>query len=546
MSGFEPQLHLLVQLEQERAARADAEARLEQTARELYDTNVLLQSLIVELDTVVAARTAEALAARDEAVAASQAKTAFLANMSHEIRTPLASIIGFAELLLEQRQEVGRDEALHTIAHNGRHLLQVISDILDVSKIEAGSLEVEPGEANLAALLHETEDLVSPQVREKGLQFDLQVQLPLPLRVRADHLRLKQVLLNFTSNAAKFTAAGGVTLRACAANGWLQLSVTDTGIGLDAAQCARLFQPFAQADVSTTRRFGGTGLGLYICKRLAELMGGDVHVRSEPGRGSCFTLQLPVGDGDGPWIDELHEWDRAGRAAAPARVTVPSLQGHVLLAEDGVHNQRLIRALVQATGATMDVVDNGESAVQAALEGAHDLVLMDIQMPRLDGVAAVQLLRGAGHGGPVVALTANVMRSDIETYRAAGCDDVLAKPIDRARLYQVLSRHLRRSAAPVAADDGRLDAVMRRLADSFRNDWPAQCAELRAAVERRDLPALRTLAHRIKGLAGSIGFDHLTALAAPVQRALDEGRADEALTLTDMLLTAPLDPEANA
>jgi signal transduction histidine kinase/CheY-like chemotaxis protein len=538
----EPDLLQLL-LQREQTARAQAESRLERTARELYDTNVLLQSLIVELDEKVAARTAEALAARDEAVAANHAKTAFLANMSHEIRTPLASIIGFAELLLERNHEVGREEALQTIMHNGRHLLQIISDILDVSKIEAGSLELEHGDVNLAALLQETEDLVAPQVREKGLQFALQLELPLPLHVRADPLRLKQVLLNFTGNAAKFTARGSVTLRARASRERLCLSVLDTGIGLDDAQRERLFQPFAQADVSTTRRFGGTGLGLYICRRLAQMMGGDVDVQSTPGAGSCFTLQLPLAEGCGPWVDELHAWDRAGRQGLPERPSVPALRGHVLLAEDGVHNQRLVTALVRGTGATLDVVGDGEQAVQAALAGDHDLVLMDIQMPVMDGVSAVQMLRDAGYGGPIVALTANVMRSDIETYRRVGCQDVLAKPIDRTRLYHVLSTYLQRHTREAPAlDEERLDAVVRKLAEGFRRDWPAQVAAIQGALEARDAATLRQLAHRIKGLAGSIGFEHLTALAAPVQRHIDDGELDAAIACARMLIAAPLDP----
>ncbi len=535
---------LRLQLEQERSARTQLQAELAARSTELVETNVLLQSLIVELDNVVAQRTAEALAARDEAVAASQAKTAFLANMSHEIRTPLSAIIGFAELLQEGRPEVDRAEALQTIAHNGRHLLQIISDILDVSKIEAESLEVEHSEVNLPALLHEAEDLVAPQVRAKGLQFGLQLMLPLPLTLHADYLRVKQVLLNFGSNAAKFTPSGSVTLRVEADRGagHVRLSVTDTGIGLEPEQCARLFQPFAQADVSTTRRFGGTGLGLYICKRLAQMMGGDASVQSEPGRGSSFILQLPLRPDDGPWIDELHEWDRAGRRALPQAVEIPALRGRLLVAEDGVHNQRLITALVRATGASIDLVDDGEQAVQAALADDHDLVLMDIQMPVMDGTAAVQMLRAAGYRTPIVALTANVMRSDVEGYRRVGCDDVLGKPIDRARLYEVMSRYLKPAGdVDVQAQHARIDAVVQRLAASFRAEWPDQVAQLQGALDATDWPAVRQQTHRIKGLAGSIGFDHLTALAAPVEQHIDRGDLDAARACCQRLLAATPD-----
>ena len=445
-------------LARERAARLEAEQLLEVKARELFDTNVELQTLIVELDSVVAARTAEAVAARDEAVAASHAKSAFLANMSHEIRTPLASIIGFAELLLDDRMGVSRDEALRTIMNNGRHLLQIISDILDVSKIEADGLDLDIGELRLAALLRETELLMGPRAREKGLAFTLDAVLPLPAVLQADYVRVKQILLNFCSNAVKFTASGSVTLQARAdpQTQTLELAVIDTGIGLTAEQCARLFQPFVQADVSTTRRFGGTGLGLYICKSLATQMGGEVAVQATPGEGSRFSLRLPLSDGRcGHWIASADDWLLDGQQPDVEAVALPSLRGTVLLAEDGVSNQRLITAHVESTGATLAVVDNGELAVQQALSDDFDLVLMDIQMPVMDGFTAVKLLREAGYGGAIVALTANVMRSDIETYRAIGCTDVLAKPIDRARLYDVLSRHLQPSDATVAPERSR-------------------------------------------------------------------------------------------
>jgi signal transduction histidine kinase/CheY-like chemotaxis protein len=531
------------QLAQEHAGRLEAQRQLELKSRELFDTNVELQTLIVELDSVVAMRTAEAVAARDEAVAASQAKTAFLANMSHEIRTPLASIIGFAELLLDDRMGVSRDEALRTIMNNGRHLLQIISDILDVSKIEAEGLDLDLGDVRLAALLRETELLMGPRAREKGLLFGLDAALPLPTVLRADYVRLQQILLNFCSNAIKFTASGSVTLQARADRqaGWLELSVIDTGIGLTAEQSARLFQPFVQADVSTTRRFGGTGLGLYICKCLATQMGGSVGVRAAPGTGSCFTLQLPLDEAHiASWIATTSEWDLDGLPPEAESVELPALQGRVLLAEDGVSNQRLIAAHVESTGATLQVVDNGERAVQQALADDFDLVLMDIQMPVMDGVTAVGLLREAGYGGAIVALTANVMRADIETYRAIGCTDVLAKPIDRARLYGVLSQHLQPSDAPHPAgrQDSQLDAVVQRLAQDFRDDLPATIGALEHAVDTRHWTELRHLAHRIKGLAGSIGFPALTALAAPVEAAIEVDDLDAALLHCRTLLAA--------
>ncbi len=540
---MQAQLDLLTRrLERERAARKEAEQLLVDKARELYETNVNLQNLIVELDSVVASRTAEAVAARDEAVAASQAKSAFLANMSHEIRTPLASIIGFAELLMDQRTGISPDEALRTIMHNGQHLLQIISDILDVSKIEADGLDLEIAPVDLPALLNETEQLMALRAREKGLVFQVQAELPLPEEVDADYLRLKQILLNYCSNAIKFTERGSITLRARVLEGsTLELAVLDTGMGLQPEQLSRLFQPFAQADVTTTRRFGGTGLGLFICKQLAQLMGGDVHAESTPGSGSCFALRMPLGpDVTGPagrWLRQPSDLRRA-KSGGEAGLAIPALSGSVLVAEDGLYNQRLISAYLQCTGANIKLVDNGERAVEEALAGDFDLVFMDIQMPVMDGITAVTLLRSAGYGGPIVALTANVMRSDIDHYRQIGCDDVLAKPIVRSRLHQVLSRYLPGANADSPSRADQIDAVVHRLATDFCADLPATLDTLRDALAHADFGTVRFTTHRIKGLAGSIGYPELTALAEPIEREIDAGRLDTARARCEQLMAA--------
>jgi signal transduction histidine kinase/DNA-binding response OmpR family regulator len=519
---------------------AELERELEDKTLELFETNVNLQTLIVELDNVVATRTAEAMAARDEALAGSQAKSAFLANMSHEIRTPLASIIGFAELLLDARTGVGADEALRAIMHNGQHLLQIINDILDVSKIEAEGVDLEIAPVSLPALLHEVEQLMALRAREKGLDFHVQHEWPLPQTFKADLVRVKQILLNYCSNAIKFTAQGAVTLRArLRSPSTLELAVLDTGIGLTREQIARLFQPFAQADVSTTRRFGGTGLGLYICRQLAERMGGAVGASATPGQGSCFSLWLPLDDEARAAANQLHDLNALQALARPdaAQIPIPALRGRVLVAEDGPYNQRLIAAYLQCTGAEVELVDNGEKAVQAALEGEHDLVLMDIQMPVMDGAAAIELLRGAGYGTPIVALTANVMRQDIERYRQLGCHDVLAKPIDRRRLHEVLARHLQPADAADAAQDARLQSVLRRLAARFHASLPDTLATLRQLHAEGRHDELRTEAHRLKGLAGSLGHPRITALAAPLERALEGADGTAAAQALQALLT---------
>jgi signal transduction histidine kinase len=534
-------------LERERARRLAAEAKLAAVQAELYETNVELQTLIVGLDQTVAERTAEMLVARDRAIASDHAKSAFLANMSHEIRTPLTSIIGFAELMLDKRRQtsVGRGEALTSILRNARHLLDLISDILDLSKIEADGLDLEIQDVALPELLADVESLMGPQSREKGLQFDLLPLLPLPQFVRGDSVRLRQIIVNFCSNAQKFTAAGSIQIEAQfdLPNRRLDISVCDTGVGMTEEEIGRLFRPFAQADVSTTRRFGGTGLGLYISRRLAERMGARIDVRSTPGQGSRFTLCIDM-QGDAPAAPLLHDtlaFEAARKKlAGDSEDWVPALSGRVLLAEDGPHNQRLIGALVEATGAELVIVNNGAEALEAALGGDHDLVLMDIQMPVLDGVEATQLLRSAAYAGPIVAITANVMRSDIERYRTAGFTDALGKPINRRRLYSVLAQHLRQSGEPELSDqlEDKLDALVAHLAADFRAELPDKINAIETALAGHAWQDLRRLVHALKGLAGSVGFPELTRLAQPVESSIEAGRLVEAELQCAVLLEA--------
>jgi signal transduction histidine kinase/DNA-binding response OmpR family regulator len=534
-------------LARERAGRLAAEAKLAAIQAELYETNVELQTLIVGLDQAVAERTTEMLVARDRAIASDHAKSAFLANMSHEIRTPLTSIIGFAELMLDKRRQtsVGRGEALSSILRNARHLLDLISDILDLSKIEADGLDLEIQDVSLPDLLADVESLMGPRSREKGLQFDLVPHLPLPPSVRGDSVRLKQIIVNFCSNALKFTQAGSIAIEAQfdVPSRRLDISVCDSGIGMTEEEIGKLFRPFAQADVSTTRRFGGTGLGLYISRRLAERMGARIDVRSTPGQGSRFTLSIDMQD-DPPAAALLHDaaaFDAAReKLASDCEDWVPALSGRVLLAEDGPHNQRLIGALVEATGAQLVIVNNGAEAVEAALGGEHDLVLMDIQMPVLDGVEATQLLRCAAYAGPIVAVTANVMRSDIDRYREAGFTDALGKPLNRRRLYSVLAQHLRQGGEPEHAEQlgDKLDALVAHLAADFRSELPSKVAAMETALAGQAWQELRRLVHALKGLAGSVGFPELTRLAQPVESSIEAGQLVEAELQCAVLLEA--------
>ncbi|MCW5657729.1 MAG: response regulator [Burkholderiaceae bacterium] len=488
-------------------------------------------------------RSAEELArARDEAVAASSAKSAFVANMSHEIRTPLTSIIGFADLL--QSPQLADDEkaaALFSIIRNGHHLLELINNILDLSKIETGQMEVERIDVALPVLLRDIHALVAGRARDKQLQFAVLPRLPLPARLVGDPVRLKQILLNLCSNAIKFTRRGSVTLevRHVAEPPQLVFTVSDTGIGMTPQQLARLFQPFVQADVSTTRRFGGSGLGLYLSRQLAHALGATITVDSAPEAGSRFELQLPLDPASaaGAMLTQQGDLEVQERADfAPSAFLVPQLCGELLLAEDGIDNQRLLSAYLKQAGLAVTVVDNGRDAVESALARDFDLVLMDIQMPVLDGMAATRLLRSAGYAGPIVALTANVMKSDMLRYREIGCNDVLAKPVDRERFYDVI-------AAQLASDPGRLQAAdtafgreMEALGADFRARLPQRMAAMSDALARADWGELRAQAHVLKGTAGSFGFDRLGELSRQLEREIVAGGQAAAARLCEGLL----------
>ncbi len=382
--------------------------------------------------------------AREDAEAASRAKGEFLANMSHEIRTPMTAILGYAELLLEPSLgQAERTDSIATIRRNGEHLLSIINDILDLSKIEAGKMTVEAVTVSPLSILHEVQSLMQVRVKGKDVHLAIRCEPGVPAAIRSDPVRLRQVLVNLVGNAIKFTPSGRVEVsvriddrpagRPGAAR--LRFDVTDTGIGMTPEQVGRLFQAFSQADCSTARKFGGTGLGLTISQRLAHLLGGEITVVSTPGRGSCFTFRLEAET----VVDAL---DRADPNESTRPAATLSLAGtRLLLAEDGPDNQRLIGFHLRRAGATVDIAPNGRIAAElAAQPGRYHLILMDMQMPEMDGYAATSLLRARGCTTPIIALTAHAMAEDRAKCLAVGCDDYQSKPIDRERLLHTCAR----------------------------------------------------------------------------------------------------------
>ncbi len=425
---------------------------ISQRRAELEETNARIESTVVE-------RTAELRRAIVAAKDADRSKSEFLANMSHEIRTPMTAILGFADNLLERDlSSEDRMMAVSTIQKNGHHLLRIINEILDLSKIEAGKLQVEYLPCSPVKIVAEIQSLMQVRAQAAGLSFDVEMIPPVPQTILTDPTRLRQILINLVGNALKFSKVGGVRLvvslrGADTDHPLIRFDVIDTGIGLTEAQIGRLFDPFTQADNSTTREFGGTGLGLSISKRLAVMLGGDITVTSTPGQGATFSVEIATGLLNGvPMVERIEELSIEYReTTSPTPMPLDGrLTGlRILLAEDGRDNQRLITFILEKAGAKVDLAEDGNVALQTALRSMqehrlHDVILLDMQMPYIDGYGVASILRERGYPHPIIALTAHAMAGDREKCLHAGCDDYLAKPIDRAKLMETIRRHVRR------------------------------------------------------------------------------------------------------
>ena len=391
------------------------------------------------------------ISAKEEAEAATLAKSAFLATMSHEIRTPLNGVLGMAQAMAAGPLTSEQRERLDVIRQSGETLLTVLNDVLDLSKIEAGRLELEVAEFDIGAVAAGAHAAFAAVAAQKGVAFDLAVTRAAAGAYVGDATRVRQLLSNLISNALKFTEKGRVTVTVGRKGGALTLTVVDTGIGMSAEQVGALFQKFAQADASTTRRFGGTGLGLAICRELAELMGGRIEVKSAEGEGSTFVVTLPL-----PRGERAARKPAAPGVAAPVQGGVQDAVGEgpplrVLAAEDNPMNQLVLKALLAQIGVDPVMVGDGVDAVAAWEAGDWDVILMDVQMPRMDGPTATRFIRErelaqGRRRTPIVALTANAMTHQVNEYLAAGMDGFVAKPIEIERLFAALDAAL--SLAP--------------------------------------------------------------------------------------------------
>ncbi|MDH5445115.1 MAG: response regulator [Gammaproteobacteria bacterium] len=462
---------------------------------------------------------------------ANEAKSRFLANMSHEIRTPLTAIIGYSESSLDSDQTMqDRVKALSIIKTSGRHLLNIINDILDISKIEADEMDIEQISVNPFQIMADVEAIASTQAIQKGLAFDVDYQLPIPGTITGDPLRLKQILLNLTGNAIKFTEAGAITItiRNLPEYNKLQFLVKDTGIGMTEQQLAQIFEPFKQADISTSRQYGGTGLGLSLSNKLAGLLDGELDVISQPDNGTTFILSIPCGQ-TGDMITHLKQIN-FNKLNEPDFNTQSNLSGTILLVEDNKTNQNLIASLLRKMGASVTCANDGKEAMELALRQQYDLIYMDMQMPVMSGLEAIKQLRANYYRAPIVALTANATREDRQSCLDAGCNDYLTKPVNRERLYSLTAKYLdidetgiiEEVIQPIHSELLHKDSVINHLLQDFIHELSRMMTNIKMAFVDEQWQSMQETAHDLKGMGGGFGYPQLSDLAEHLELALKQ------------------------
>ncbi len=503
---------------------------LQKSEKALIESNSKIESFNQTLEKEIEERTADL-------VKANQAKDNFLASMSHELRTPLTTIIGNCDHLLEEGYCGQSDclqsdsiEVLRTIASAGMAQLALINDILDMSKLESGKFTIEEAPYDLTFLLQDIKHMFQTRAADAGLELLIEQQNEEAFLLIGDGQRIGQILNNLLSNALKFTLEGSVSLTTHTEGENILFTVKDTGIGMSPEVIDKLFSRFEQADGTISKRFGGSGLGLYISLNLAELMGGTIDVSSSEGVGSVFQLTLPYKR------SELRE-RRSKRRDELGTVLNEQLNGHVLIAEDTLELQILERRILEAMGLQVTVVKDGSEAVDRATAETFDVILMDMQMPVMDGIEATRALREKKIDTPIIALTANVMKSHKEQFVAAGCNEFIGKPIDKHELKRVLKGHLsRREEVDTDMNTDAEEEVDDELMSIFQESAAGYQKELLDALPRQDWDKIKEIAHPVKGTGSSFGFPNLTEKARLVCDAYDNDQFDRLSQLTQILI----------
>jgi signal transduction histidine kinase/FixJ family two-component response regulator len=479
--------------------------------------------------------------ANADAQKANLAKSQFLANMSHEIRTPMSAIIGYTDLIMDPRQTVSdRLAYINTIRRNGEHLLGIINGILDLSKIEAGKYSVNRTFCSPSQILGDVSSLMRVRAAEKNLDFFVRNEGPIPATIHTDPTSLRQILINLVGNAIKFTDVGSIeVVMRLEENGGkprLRFDVSDTGIGITPDQSKRLFEPFAQADQSTTRRHGGTGLGLAISKRQVELLGGSITVVSNVGKGSTFTVTIDTGPLEG--IATVKNWREDYVNVEVASVAPRKfLHGRVLLVEDWEVNRQLLTVFLRDAGLEVVTADNGVTGVKAAMDALaigkpYDVILMDMQMPEMDGYEAASTLRSKGYTNPIVALTAHAMSDDRAKCLAAGCSDYLSKPVRREDLLVMVGHFVAEVSNPTPIRErptlhSTATEDLKPLLHAYVQQLPEKVAMLEKLAMGAEPTRLLSVAHDLAGTGGMFGLMAITTAASKVESAVLSGKDRE-------------------